>query len=1611
MTKATNILSLSVILILAMSVCALAGPVPDTGQTQSYTDTFGEDSDYTINPPFYTKLDAQGNDLPDSATSWVMVRDNLTGLIWEVKQAKDGIKDHSNPHDADNVYTWYDSNPETNGGYAGTPGDGTDTEDFINVLNSANFGGFSDWHLPTIKELSLIVNSGVYDAAINTHYFPNTVTSVYWSSTTTADDAGRAWRVYFNYDSYVHVSDKSSTYYVRAVRGRQKQQSNFVDNGDGTVTDTSTGLMWQQETAGSMNWEGAISYCENLSLAGYDDWRLPNRNELQSLVDYSRDGPAIDTSYFPNTMSSYYWSSTTNASTYAAWLLYFNAGHVHSYDNSSTSYVRAVRGGQSGSLGDLVILKLSMYDSNTGEPVEGADVTLSSIVKETDSDGQATFTDLSLGVYGVEISATGYETYQTAIDLNNAGTASARYGLVPETTGDTPVVADVTSYYSNQNKPALFLDKVDHDVNFTAMVIWNGKTPGTVRFIAPNNTYEETTGSHTFNMGQEFGAGGRLTAVAVSQDGTESDPFDANIEVMPLPPLMIFAPPLIYANQSFSYGGTLTIGIVEPTGKAVPENIPLFGGNQISFGEIAECSTRIGSDGTAKYSIVRPKTEEGALDMAGVSFDMGWELGGDIIFEYDQKDNSWHFDGGYVTSAMLVEKGIGPSYTVVLIGPVPVPVYLRGELGAELNGTIGFTGWAEASGWQLDGTVEPGAYGKAIAGVGIASALAVEGYLGVDASMLLGFPVESVFREASIAMSGGITLVMLFYQYERPLWEYTWAWPEPESSFTELLAKEPLSDIRGLDWKPIPRNYNSGLSKKDERITTLSTFISALAGTEQTLPGQTDIYPYSYPSLINMDNDLLLAWITDDLTKTENNRTSLVFSKYSDDQWSDPANVAQDGTADFYPSMATISGGAVVTWQDSGTVFADDATMDDILPQQEISVCLYDSTNSSWGASTRLTSNAFLDRSPVVATSNDKAVVVWVSNEQNDMLGSSEMPNSLKYSFFDGASWSPETTIASSLKAIIKTSLAYSGDNVTYVFVLDDDGDLSTVVDQDLYLTAFDGATWSAVTRLTDDNVQDTNPQLAYDQNGDLLLVWYKDGDFQMAKNLDMSNSQTVVEHELSSGAADFRLAVGSNGQISILWPDSSPKGQDIYMAMYDPNLNIWGKGTMLTDTDSMERSLTSVQTTDGKIAIVYNRVETITTIRQVQVGGEMVDVQVPGAGNTDLCMATISIDGDLSVNADAISITPAEITLGGTLNISAIVSNVGLKGAENIPVEFYYGDPANDGVLIGSSQTIIGPFAPGSFATVSIINWPVPDVPDGNKDIYVVVDPDLGYEDRDRGNNVAHVSVFKPDIEISQMYWQAVGPVKRAVTVSVKNIGTVPTSSVPVVINKQGPSSGEVLYQGAIVSLAVNETSDVVYDWDTSGELTSDGYLKVYAAANVDQAILEPSYLNNSRTIQVLGAIPGTVTNPSIPSGATGVSITPVLDWDDVAGATSYDLYLWKEGDAKPETPTAIGLTESQYILQTSLLPQTTYYWQVVAKNDAGETVGPEWTFTTKEILAGDINDDDSVNLADAITALQVMAGIEPSTTVHKEADVNGDGKIGIEEVVYILQKVSKVR
>lgn len=118
-------------------------------------------------------------------------------------------------------------------------------------------------------------------------------------------------------------------------------------NGNVIVTDTETGLIWQKTSISGKTWQQALDYCEKLTCAGYDDWRLPNKNELASLVNYAKYKPYKPLSDFPYMPAERFWSSSTHAKfTYEAWVVDFDEDkfpYFPSQNKSDTAYVRCVR--------------------------------------------------------------------------------------------------------------------------------------------------------------------------------------------------------------------------------------------------------------------------------------------------------------------------------------------------------------------------------------------------------------------------------------------------------------------------------------------------------------------------------------------------------------------------------------------------------------------------------------------------------------------------------------------------------------------------------------------------------------------------------------------------------------------------------------------------------------------------------------------------------------------------------------------------------------------------------------------------------------------------------------------------------------------------------------------------------------------------------------------------------------------------------------------------------------------------------------------------------------------------------------------------------------------
>ena len=133
------------------------------------------------------------------------------------------------------------------------------------------------------------------------------------------------------------------TVFIKAEAADRFSRNNEV------VRDSETGLMWQDNEDVKTTeriWQDSINYCENLTFAGYSDWRLPDVKELSSIVDDTKYNPAIY-SVFRNTAASYYWSSTSVASNASfAWGVDFSYGHVYDNAKANSYYARCMRSGQ-----------------------------------------------------------------------------------------------------------------------------------------------------------------------------------------------------------------------------------------------------------------------------------------------------------------------------------------------------------------------------------------------------------------------------------------------------------------------------------------------------------------------------------------------------------------------------------------------------------------------------------------------------------------------------------------------------------------------------------------------------------------------------------------------------------------------------------------------------------------------------------------------------------------------------------------------------------------------------------------------------------------------------------------------------------------------------------------------------------------------------------------------------------------------------------------------------------------------------------------------------------------------------------------------------------------
>ena len=177
----------------------------------------------------YSKIANNGTTLPASTplgtanTAWGCTRDNITGLTWEVKTT-----DNTDLGYSGHTYTWFSSDSSSNGANSGNesggscnqtlPGNLCNTQAFVTAVNAAALCTYTDWRVPTRRELLTLVFADRSIPSIDSVYFPNPSATPYWTASTYAPDRSNAWYIDFA-DGYTNSNDKTAPNALRVVRG------------------------------------------------------------------------------------------------------------------------------------------------------------------------------------------------------------------------------------------------------------------------------------------------------------------------------------------------------------------------------------------------------------------------------------------------------------------------------------------------------------------------------------------------------------------------------------------------------------------------------------------------------------------------------------------------------------------------------------------------------------------------------------------------------------------------------------------------------------------------------------------------------------------------------------------------------------------------------------------------------------------------------------------------------------------------------------------------------------------------------------------------------------------------------------------------------------------------------------------------------------------------------------------------------------------------------------------------------------------------------------------------------------------------------------------------
>lgn len=750
----------------------------------------------------------------------------------------------------------------------------------------------------------------------------------------------------------------------------------------------------------------------------------------------------------------------------------------------------------------------------------------------------------------------------------------------------------------------------------------------------------------------------------------------------------------------------------------------------------------------------------------------------------------------------------------------PVPVYATIGGGAEISAspsrvvytndtrrwfdfglTVGLEPKLElGAGLGIKKAVSIGLYGKGSAPMSLDFTdmhflLKAKGELGIEGELFC------FSGQIPLLKTEGDAITVLDKYFNRSSKRISYALP----AFGESVTVQPAPSSGKAAYSVADRSYLKNMSDWLDGgvLKRLTRAVSASSPDEgvQMRELQTSVYKNSSTQLISLnDGRMMMAWIEDDPNRDDLNRMRLVYSVYSAGSWSEPKAVADDGTNDNTPVLATDGETVYIAWQNikSKTTSADEAAVQQLLQDSEICLAKYNAEEDTFEPAVQLSDNALYDSTPAIAVENGNAAVYWVTATTNDMTQPGN--NQIRcYTTADGKT----QTVQDNVNNVLSMESAFVNGQPRLAYSADTDGDVSTTEDIETFV--LDGSTAASV------SAQDDIPDLYLDYGAldgeDVLFfadstnIYYR----QNGETKSVFTSPRAISGELQ--------AVSDNSQTSLLWAESSEEGTDLWMCSYENGA--WTEPVQLTSAGKYLHDVSAVYQ-DGQLCAVLDRTNRLPT----EDGGYE-------NGTTDLVYLTMTEYTEIEAGFAALD--ESQMELGQTYGVPVYIKNNGTKTVDTVKVTL------NDGGLLPDVSKEIQVNLPSGADTVVYVDYPVPA--EMVRTLFELSVEVVGETEQNTEDNTASQQIGYADISMQDMTVEDVGNY-YILTAVLSNDNAVTAQGVQVNICA-GSKDGDVLDTLTVGDMQPGDLKSVQYIVDKSTlEYGEEGMQQIYFCASIEQTL-----------------------------------------------------------------------------------------------------------------------------------------------------------------------------